>query len=241
MAEPVTPSFPRARGLDRAPRRRRLRRTSSGGRIGLLPRSSTQDRPECGHLRRRAAQHGVGRAVHRRQGPAVALPVGRGAAQSRPVGAREPRHPHDRAVRRHQRQHRLSSGGRLQEPGHRHPERQLRRRLLRPRDEVRRLRRDHHRGRVACAGRRHHQGRRRRLRPGRAQVLGPQDLGDRAGPARRLRSRTPRRCPSARPASRSSCGPASRPTSTTRPGGAVTAPSGATRSSRPSPSAAPAR
>ena len=136
----------------------------SGGRSGLLPGQGAQDRPERGHLHRRAAQHGVGRALHRRQGPAAPLHVGRGPAQGRPVVAGEPGHPHDRAVRRHQRQHRLAPGGGLQEPADRHPQRQLRRRLVRPRDEVRRLRRHHHHRRVARAGRRRHQGRRRRVR-----------------------------------------------------------------------------
>ena len=47
-------------------------------------------------------------------------------------------------VRRHQRQHGFSPRRGLQEPADRHPQRQLRGRLVRPRDEVRRLRRHHH-------------------------------------------------------------------------------------------------
>ncbi len=93
------------------------------------------------------------------------------------------------SVRRHQRLDRLAPGRRRQEPDHRHPQRQLRGRLVRARDEVRRLRRDHRRRQGSRADGRHHPRRRCRVPAGRTQVLGAQDLRDRAGPARRLRPR----------------------------------------------------
>ena len=159
-----------------------------------------------------------------------------------PWSAGQPRLPRDRPVRRHQRQHVVASRRGLQEPGDRRPQRQLRGRLVRARDEVRRLRHDHHhRARSPEPDGGHHQGRRGRVPAGAAQVLGHEDVRDRAGHARRLRRERQGRSPSARPASRRSPGPASPPTSTTRPDVAVTAPSWATRTSRPSPSAAPAR
>ena len=243
MAGPVIPPFPRLRG-GTSPRTEANGGDPSsfpGGRSGLLQRQRAQDRPERRHLQGGAPQHGVGREVHRGQGSAAPVHVGGGPAEGRPVGAGEPHHPHDGAVRRHQRQHGLAPRGRLQEPPDRHPQRQLRGRVVRAGDEVRRLRRDHHPGRVARARRRHHQGRRRLVRPGGRQVLGPRDVGDRRGHAQGLRRRTPRRSPSGRAASASSSGPASPPISTTRPGGVGTAPSGAARSSRPSRCAAPVR
>ena len=160
-----------------------------------------------------------------------------------PWAAREPRHPHDGPVRRHQREHGLAPRGRLQEPATGILNDSYVGGSFAPGDEVRRLRRDHHPGRVAGAGRRHHQGRRRRRssRPSR-QVLGPQDVRDRRGHAPATST------PDAKTLSIGPAGeqraplglPLHRPVPQGRDG-AVTAPSGATRSSRPSPCAAPAR
>ena len=93
MAGPVLPRSRSHAGAacGRRGGRWRARRTSSGGRSGLLPRQRAQDRPERGHLRGRAAQHGVGRALHRRQGAAAALPVGRGPAAGSTRGRRRTR------------------------------------------------------------------------------------------------------------------------------------------------------
>ena len=85
------------------------------------------------------------------------------------------------------------------------------------------------------------QGRQGRVHPRRAEVLGSEDLRDRSGPARRPRQgrqgalhRAGRREPD--PLGLSEHRPVS-----TRPAGAGTAPCSAPRTSRPSPSAAPAR
>ena len=179
--------------------------------------------------------------LHRRQGPAAALPVGGGAARGRPVVAGESRHPHDRAVRGHQRLHLLAPRGGLQEPGHRHPQRQLRGRLVRARAQVRRLRR---------------RSSSRASRPSRwssrSRTTWSSSCRPRpsTGASRPRRSRQALRAdfdPDAKtlsigPAGENQLpGPASPPTSTTRPVAAATAPSWAARTSRRSPCAAPAR
>ena len=76
---------------------------------------------------------------------------------------------------------------RLQEPGDGRAQRQLRRRLVRARAQVRRLRHDHREGPRRSADGHHDQGRRGRVPARPAQVLGHEDVRDRAGHARRLR------------------------------------------------------
>ena len=236
--------------LDRAqacrrgpPRRSGDRRTSSGGRSGLLQGQRAQDRPERAAPRPSSRSTWTGPSSTSAARACCSATCGRRSRRGSTPGR-----PRTRSF--------LMTGpfagtnvstclapGRgLQEPGHRHPQRQLRGRLVRARDEVRRLRpRSSSPGKAAEPTVVTIKDDVVEFLPGRAQVLGHEDLGDRGGPARRLRRRTPRCSPSARPARSSSPGPASPPTSTTRPAAAVTAPSWATRTSRPSPSAAPAR
>ena len=88
-----------------------------------------------------------------------------------PWAPENPDRPHDRSLRRHRGVHGLASRRRLQEPHHRHPQRQLRRRFLGPGAQVRGLRRGGHHRPGAGTGRRHDRRRRGQLPVG-GEVLG---------------------------------------------------------------------
>jgi hypothetical protein len=108
---------------------------------GLLCRPGAQARSHAPASHGRAARCRVGAALRGREGSASALPF-RGAAPGlRSACSGEPPDPRHRALRRNPRGHLLAARRGLQEPGYRHAPRLLRGRFLRPRDQVRGLRR----------------------------------------------------------------------------------------------------
>ena len=142
---------------------------------GFLRRQRSQARPDGAARLCRAARRGVGAPVRGRQGPALALPVrgtGSGHRRARPWQSADPGHG---AVRRHPRGDLLATCGGLQEPRHRHPARLVRGRLVRPRAQVRRVRRGGDHGPRPRARPRAHHRRRRRVRARDGPLLGPRD------------------------------------------------------------------
>ena len=96
------------------------------------------------------------------------------------LGSGEPAHPGQRSVRRHGRGDLLAPRRGLQEPGDRHAAGLLRRRLLRPGAEVRRLRPRGRDGQGPAPGPRARRGRPGGVPAGRRPLLGPRDGRPRA-------------------------------------------------------------